>query len=314
MALQLKDLSEKSRIKGHIATYLGLTALFCSGVYYMCARTGNIGAGLGLISYSLIVMWCPGLAALLTCRLRGIPIADLGWKWQPSKYQLLAYAIPILYTAAAYFTIWLTGNGGFYNQEFVAKVAKTFGWSLPDGCVIALFVLLVGTFGMVRSMASALGEEIGWRGFLVPHLAKLGSYTATSLWSGVIWSLYHYPLLLWSNYNSAGPKWFSLLCFTVMIVSSCFVFTWLRLKSGSLWTGVVMHASHNLFIQIIFTPLTFDTGNTRYSIDEFGIGLPIVSTIAGYVFWRKRNELPDANSPVRSPLVADDGSPGASMP
>src|SRR5258705_13838749 len=94
---------------------------------------------------------------------------------------------------------------------------------------------------------------------------------------GLIWSLYHYPVLLFGNYNSGGPKWLSLVCFTVSIVAICFVMTWLRLKSGSLWTGTVLHATHNLFIQQIFTPLTVDTVHTNYYIYEFGVGLPIVS-------------------------------------
>jgi len=109
----------------------------------------------------------------------------------------------------------------------------------------------------------------------------------------LIWALYHYPLLLFSDYNSGGPKWLALVCFTVMVVSSCFIFTWMRLKSGSLWTGAILHASHNLFIRVIFTPLTTDTGNTSFYIDEFGIGLPIATVIVAYICWRKRKELPE---------------------
>jgi len=64
------------------------------------------------------------------------------------------------------------------------------------------------------------------------------------------------------------------------------------MKSGSLWTGVILHASHNLFIQAILTPLTIDNGKTMYYIDEFGIGLPIATSIVAFYFWRKRKELP----------------------
>ncbi|WP_394841181.1 CPBP family intramembrane metalloprotease [Pendulispora brunnea] len=283
----------KARIKAHVATYLGLTVLFCLPPYYWCIHTGNLGGGYKPVGFSLILMWGPALAALATCRLRSIPLDALGWNWRPTKYQWIAYGVPILYSGAAYIGIWLTGKGGFYNREFVANVAKGFGWSLPDGLVIVLFTLLAGTFGMARSLSSALGEEIGWRGFLTPQLAKFNSYTATSLWMGLIWSLYHYPILLFSNYNLGGPKWFSLTCFSVMVFAMCFVLTWLRMKSGSLWTGAILHASHNLFIQQIFTPLTVDTGHTNYYIDEFGLGLPIVTVVVAIYFWRKRHELPE---------------------
>ncbi|CAM2899638.1 CPBP family intramembrane metalloprotease [Chryseobacterium flavum] len=285
--------TSKSEIRKNIATYLVLTFLFCLPVYYMCIRTGKLGGG--IISYATIIMWCPAIAALLTCRIRKIPVSSLGWKWGLTKYQLLAYLLPLSYVLIPYLVIWTSGAGGFYNHEFVAEIAKGMGWNLSDGLTIVLYIILMSSFGMVRSIGSALGEEIGWRGFLTPQLANISSYTATSLWMGVIWSLYHYPLLLFSNYNTGGPKWLALTCFTVMIFACCFIFTWLRMKSGSLWTAAILHASHNLFIQSIFTPLTVDTGHTNYFIDEFGIALPIAAVIVAWFFWRKRGELPDPN-------------------
>jgi len=69
-------------------------------------------------------------------------------------------------------------------------------------------------------------------------------------------------------------------------------FAWLRLKSGSLWTGVLMHASHNLFIQSVFGPLTTDTGLTKYITGEFGLALALISLVIAYIFWKKRTELP----------------------
>jgi membrane protease YdiL (CAAX protease family) len=74
-------------------------------------------------------------------------------------------------------------------------------------------------------------------------------------------------------------------------MSMSFVFAWFRLKSDSLWTGVILHASHNLFIQSIFTPLTKDTGYTKYYIDEFGAVLPIIGLFLAFYFWRKQNQL-----------------------
>ena len=122
---------------------------------------------------------------------------------------------------------------------------------------VIIYGVVVATFGLVISCLSALGEEIGWRGFLVPELAKNFSFTKTALISGGIWALWHYPLILFANYNnSSAPAWFGLFCFTVMVLGISFAFAWLRLKSGSLWTGVIFHASHNLFIQNFFTPLT----------------------------------------------------------
>ena len=156
---------------------------------------------------------------------------------------------------------------------------------------VALGIALTGTLGMVGSILKALGEEIGWRGFLVPELSKTSSYTVTCLVSGIIWSVWHYPILIYGDYNAGTPTWYGLPCFTVMVVSLSFVFAWMRLKSGSLWTGAILHASHNLYIQGIFTPLTRNTGKTAWYIDEFGCVVPLVSVVFAVYFWRRRREL-----------------------
>jgi membrane protease YdiL (CAAX protease family) len=70
-----------------------------------------------------------------------------------------------------------------------------------------------------------------------------------------------------------------------------FIFTWFRLKSGSLWTGVMLHASHNLFIQSFFTPITANTKHTAWFSDEFGVVVPAVTVIFAIYFWNRRKEL-----------------------
>ncbi|HSY26752.1 MAG TPA: CPBP family intramembrane glutamic endopeptidase, partial [Burkholderiaceae bacterium] len=88
------------------------------------------------------------------------------------------------------------------------------------------------------------------------------------------------------------PAWYAMSCFTIMVVAQSYIFAWLRLRSQSLWPAAFLHGSHNMFVQLIFTPLTVDTGNTKYVIDEFGAGLAIASTIVAVYFWRRREELP----------------------
>lgn len=134
----------------------------------------------------------------------------------------------------------------------------------------------------------------------MPELAKVTSFTTTALLSGLIWASWHVPILLFADYNSGTPAWYGLACFTVMVVGISFVFAWLRLRSGSLWTGVFLHASHNLFIQQVLTPLTTDTGRTRYVIDEFGAALAIAAVVVAIIVWRRRAEVEQA---LRVPLT-----------
>lgn len=221
-------------------------------------------------------------------------MSNLAWKWGENKYITWSYLVPMLYSLLAYLIIWFVGWGRFYDHKFVSDAAASLGWGkLPHSAIIPLFFIANGAIGIIGSMSTALGEEIGWRGFLVPELYKAtkGNFTATALISGIIWSAWHYPVLIFGNYNNGAPAWYGMMCFTILVVSISFVFTWFRLKSGSLWTAVMLHASHNLFIQSFFTPMTVANDRTKYFIDEFGIVVPVVCLILAIYYWMRRGEL-----------------------
>ncbi len=272
-------------------TYLFLVLVLSSIFYFLIIKSGHLGSAFGL--YVTGIMWCPAISAMLTCKLSGRSIASLGWKWGESRYQILSYLIPLAYATIAYVGVWLLHLGGFYDHDFVARVTKSFGLgNLPPWSSTAFYFALAGTVGMVSSCSTALGEEIGWRGFLVPHLAQRFTFTQTAIISGIVWSLWHYPILIFADYNAGTPTWYGLTCFTVMVISISFVFAWMRLKSGSLWTGALLHASHNLFVQRFFDPITTNTGKTPYIIGEFGAALALVSIGVAVYFWSRRDELP----------------------
>jgi len=273
-----------------VLLFLSITLALSAIFYFLIIYSGTLGGGRG--QYVMGLMWCPGISALITMKILKRNISDLGWKWGKSKYQFWSYLIPIFYALIAYLAIWVFGWGGFYNKEFVNTLTESFGLGpIGSGFTIVFYVLLLGVFGTIRSMASALGEEIGWRGFLVPELYKKYGFTKTSLISGLIWGVWHLPILLFADYNSGTPSWYAMSCFMILVIGISFIYTWFRIKSGSLWTAVLLHATHNLFIQGIFTPLTEDTGNTAYYIDEFGIVLPVVTIGFAVYFWIKRKEI-----------------------
>lgn len=272
------------RVWKKIAAFYSLTLVF-SGVFNaFILHAGKMDAG--NLLYVTGGMWSPTFAALATKKIFGEGIAELPWKWGGGRYAWLGYLIPLGYALPVYLVAWLTGLGGFAEGEFVKRTAEQFGWSnLPPGLTLSLFVLLTATLGLVAKTSRALGEEIGWRGFLVPELSKVVGFTGVGVISGLMWAIYHFPILLFADYNNGTPAWYGLGCFTVMVVADSFILAWLTLRSKSLWPAAIFHGSHNLFIQSIFTPLTRDTGPTKYIIDEFGIGLVITVTIAAVFAW-----------------------------
>ena len=273
-----------------IALFLSITFLLSSIFYFLIIDAGTLAAGGGL--YVLGLMWCPGIAALISMKILKRSLKELGWKWGKTKYQIQSYFIPFIYALIAYLIIWGFGWGKFYDSEFVATISNSLGLTEMDNkSVIAIYVLQEAIIGILIGSIFALGEEIGWRGFLVPELYKTQGFTKTSVISGLVWGVWHLPILLFADYNSGTPVWYAMFCFIVLVVGISFIYTWFRIKSGSLWTAVLLHATHNSFIQNVFTPLTEDTGNTAYFVDEFGMILPIVAIGFAVYFWTKINEL-----------------------
>src|ERR1041385_7591815 len=198
-----------------VPVYLGFTLAFSSIFYFLIAKSGHVGGGWG--AYIGCLMWCPGVAALVTCRYLGRDLSSLGWNWGKSRYQIACYFIPLAYGLVTYAFVWLTRIGGFYDRQFVESFSKDFGLGpMRPWVSIALYFLFTATITVIKDCATVLGEEIGWRGFLVPELAKRYSFAATAIISGLIWALWHYPLLLWGDYHPDTPVWFYLPLFTLL--------------------------------------------------------------------------------------------------
>jgi hypothetical protein len=119
-----------------LPVYLILTFILSSGFYFLIIRSGHILGGGG--AYVTALMWCPAMAALLTCKYLGRGTRTLGWKWGNNRYHVWSYLIPVAYCTATYVIVWTTGLGGFYNTTFVAEFAKGFGLGpMPLGLLLA---------------------------------------------------------------------------------------------------------------------------------------------------------------------------------
>jgi membrane protease YdiL (CAAX protease family) len=273
-----------------ISVYLVCTFSLSSIFYFLIIRSGHVGGGAG--AYAAALMWCPGASALLTCSYLRRSLDSLGWKWGKTRYQAVSYLIPLGYAIVTYGFVWLTGLSGVPNKEFVDGATKDFGLgAMPAWASILLSFLFTATTGVITDCATTMGEEIGWRGFLVPELFKRHGFAGTAVISGLIWAVWHFPILLFADYHAPTPTWYYLPIFILTLPLISFVLTWMRLKSGSLWTGVILHASHNTFMQTFFQPLTIDTRWTRYVAGEFGVALLVVAALMAAYFWTRRGEL-----------------------
>lgn len=273
-----------------VIVYLALTFTLCIPFYYYIISAGEVEAGGGI--YVIGLMWCPGVAALLTRLAFQRNLRGIGWGWGKSRYQVWSYLLPVIAFLAVYGIAWSTGLGGFSSETLTSEA----GFGLP------LAIAMQATFGFLLIAIFALGEELGWRGLLVPELSKITGFLQLSLVSGFIWVAYHAPILFFADYHSAAPTWYAFLCFTVEVVAFSFIYAWLRLKSGSVWPGVILHASHNLF-EGVFNQLTADRGYTEYFTTEFGLGMAIAYTLIAYWCWKQRGSLPQFASSEPEPVA-----------
>lgn len=269
-----------------VITYLVLMVAASSCFYAPMLKQHSIYAGGG----TLWLMWCPGFAGIVTALIFRRNLKGFGWLPGNLKWLLLAYFIPIAYSLVTYSVIWTSGLGGFPNPAYLKDVLSRF----PQATValsVARHLLDLMVISFIPGLLKPLGEEIGWRGFLVPQLSKTFSYAKVSIIVGIIWAVWHYPAILCTDYNIGTPAWCAIPCFTILVIEVSFVSAWLRLRSKSLWPCVLLHSSHNAIVQEFFTPITIDKGYTKFFIDEFGVGLVIAAGVVAWLFWKHRDSI-----------------------
>ncbi|MGH7921871.1 MAG: CPBP family intramembrane glutamic endopeptidase, partial [Candidatus Dormibacteraceae bacterium] len=105
-----------------------------------------------------------------------------------------------------------------------------------------------------------LGEEFGWRGHLVPRLAPFGELWA-ALIVGVLWGLWHAPLIGLDGYEYGVESWLAAPFFCLFTIPLSGILTWLRRRSGSTWPCVLLHAVVNQAGPIVLLLMLSDTGS-----------------------------------------------------
>lgn len=276
-----KNISERDQTKKTIAIFLSVLTLFSSLAYYAILKLNPTSIYVGALMLS------PAASAMITLKILKRPLSELPWGLKEFKYLRYAYLTPVFYISIAYILIWSLGFGSFLNTDQIIDWAKELGIDTSRSyVVVAMMIFLLATVGVVKNIGSTLGEEIGWRGFFIFELRKIFSFKWVSLISGLIWSIWHWPII-YLMYNGSGNLLFHITTFTIMIVGMSFILAYFTFKSNSLWPAALYHSVHNIYIQKICTPLTITNETSTFWIDEHGLMIPIITTLFGAYFWRK---------------------------
>lgn len=253
-----------------VGLFILCTAVLTGLFYPPFLLLGPDGGG---APYALGAMFSPMVAAFLTCWVFHIPLRKLGWRPGPARYLLQSFLIPLAYLALAYGGAWALGFWDVEDGAMRAVLRADLG--MPEGAAMGRFAITFLAFVLLQSLVSGLivlGEEVGWRGFLTPALYARYGFIGASIGTGVLWGLWHMPLIVVSH-EGAAPLWYAILCFMITITAVSFVYTWYRMKSGSLWTAVLLHAGHNAVLTHVLTPMSAPAKFSDYVVGEYGAAL-----------------------------------------
>jgi uncharacterized protein len=183
---------------------------------------------------------------------------------------------------------WLTGLVGF------------------EGGAGAFLVGLVSaaTWITIYGFIFTAGEEIGWRGYMLTRLIDAG-VPRPVLVSGLIWALWHLPLIFAGMYAAGPYPALSAVLFVVSVTSAAYIFARMRLETGSIWPVIFAHSAWNSIIQGPFDGAT--TGaNAALWTGESGILIVIVLVVVAVIVargtWTYILSLPGRGVPLTEAL------------
>ena len=184
------------------------------------------------------------------------------------RWWLLALLGPLVLFSAVYGIVWNTS---------VAQAV------FPDGSRLGEMASNVA-LGLGISSALALGEEIGFRGYLLPRLAQLGT-TKALLLSGLMHAIWHFPLMLLTPVYPILGSWLIVGPIILLTLTTAGVFYgYLQLTSKSVWPATLAHGTINLSFEL-FAELTVSTSPLalEYLAGETGVLTLVATTLSAAV-------------------------------
>lgn len=262
---------------------------------------GTVDSG-WFILLALGCMFTPAIATIIVLNtVDKAPLSDIGLRYIFNKWYFIAIAIAISVSllsipiSALLTELELTNGLPFLieqvnksteiaasERETVIDSLKQYGSWLP---YIIIGASIIGAIiaGPTLNAIPALGEELGWRGFLFQELKPLGFWTS-SLITGVVWGIWHLPLIINGfNYPETPVAGiFMMVLFTVLLSP---IFTHIRERSNTVLVPAVFHGTINTIagLSLVFLP-----GASRIVVGINGLaGALILGSFNGIILLRR---------------------------
>jgi membrane protease YdiL (CAAX protease family) len=200
----------------------------------------------------------------------------------------LAVLLPLVVLAVTYVLGWGSGAAGF-----VTPTDTRWLLNLIIGLLLNLLIIIL----------LVVGEEIGFRGYLLPRLRELGSTKAVVI-SGFLHGTWHLPLiLLTSFYLTEGNRLLTIPLFLLLLTAAGVMSGVLRLTTDSLWPSVILHATFNAFLGVFATLTVARSPLTIYIIGESGV--LTLAAAASVAFWFLHRSLNTKSTNLLEPVLAE---------
>lgn len=245
-------LSSAARVRWGLATFFAALAIGSALLEYTASRASFLDRPF----VSIYMWWVTGAAVLAHLLVRD-QVRDWAFRWPGwagTRAVLVGTSLPLVVGLAAYGVSWGTGIARFSSAGISSTV---FGIAIsgPPPVRFLKLLLLNLTVGALWSCKSAAGEEIGWRGYMLPRLMASGVRAPITI-SGLVWALWHLPLIFGGQFNSIPHSTASICIFAADIIGQGYILAWMRLSSGSIWPCIWTHGLWNQLIGRSFDAVT----------------------------------------------------------
>jgi membrane protease YdiL (CAAX protease family) len=244
---------EKSAAKKRLLLFITLTIVITWIVFLLIPVCGlTYGSGLSIIILAA-AMFVPAFCNILTRLITKEGFGNMylrphfKGRWKHYLFVYFGPAAFLFLSAAVYFLIF---PGSFDPELTVLKetVAGQGTLGLSVNGLLLISVLQVIILGPVINIIPTLGEELGWRGYLLPKLRLfLGDRAALSV-TGVIWGIWHMPVIVMGhNYGTGygGYPWLGILAMTVFCLWLGIIEGYIAIKLESVIPAAMIHSAVN---------------------------------------------------------------------